>query len=181
MLARPRASSSGDGDERSSPLRNLGGWFEAVLSFFGKSGPWAVLSLLMVMGIGYEAHVILTGVGANVSEYVLTSGKNIETLVESQNEAMKQRAELSAAQSLMTRAMSDAQQQIVVNGVHINELQSLMQEAYTVMKATAARREEMTQEQTELLKKLEKGIQTLNQLVLEGQDIGRPIDGPNGS
>ena len=56
---------------------------KAVTSMFLKSGPWAVMTLVLVLGIGYEAHRLVGWAGSSVTTYVTQSTQNNEILVAS--------------------------------------------------------------------------------------------------
>lgn len=148
-------------------MRGFGSWIEAVLAFFSKSGPWAVLCLLMIFGIAYELHVVIGTVGVKVTDYVVASADNLDALMSAQEKATEQRTVLQTSTNQLALALTDANKQITINGDHINQLQTLMQDAYQMMKSSVAKREQLTLEQTEILKRLEQSMAELNRLTLE--------------
>lgn len=164
MLARARAISPSD-DDPSKPSRPSfgGGFWETILAFFMRSGPWAVLSLLLLLGIFYEAHTILGSVGAEVTNYVTSSGRNLEALLDANEEAVRARIEMQTSLSQMAAVSTNSGNQVAVNGEHIRELQKLMQDAFQLMKDAPQKREE----QTQLLRRIEGLLMELNQLTAE--------------
>ena len=70
---------------------------KAVVSMFLKSGPWAVMTLALVLGFGYEAHRLVGTAGNAVSSYVIQSSKNNEVLVELGKEGEQQRKDMMSA------------------------------------------------------------------------------------
>jgi len=168
MLAKARApgQASNGGHDRGPGGIGFGGFWETILAFFMRSGPWAVLSLLLLLGVFYEAHVILGSVGAEVSNYVVASGRNLESLMTANEEAVRARIEMQASLMQMAAKVGDNGTQVTVNGEHIRELQVLMQDAYSLMKDMPQKREE----QTQLLRRIEGLLMELNQLTAEASE-----------
>lgn len=163
MLARARATSSEEGAASRRQNFGGGGFWETVLAFFMRSGPWAVLSLLLLLGIFYEAHIVLSSVGAEVSSYVATSGRNLQALMDANEEAVRARIEMQASLSQVATLAGESVKDVAINGEHIRELQTLMQSAYNLMKDAPQKREE----QTQLLRRIEGLLMELNQLTAE--------------
>lgn len=80
-----------------SPIRS-------VTRMFLQSGPWAVMTLALVLGIGYEAHRLVGTAGSAVSAYVTQSSRNNEVLVELAKKGEQQREDMMQS----TEVLSDA-------------------------------------------------------------------------
>jgi len=110
------------------------GLWEAILTPFRKAGPWAVLVLLMVVGIGYEAHLLIQGAGQNVSEYVVTSGKNVDALMTTAADGAKAHAMLQQALANVLTSSVSTRDQVVVNTEKLEQIQKMLSESIEQLK-----------------------------------------------
>lgn len=130
----------------------------AVVSLFLNSGPWAVMALVLVLGIGYEAHYLARSTGAAVSEYVIQSGKNNQELVNAAKQGAQDNLIMISSLKQLQDSTDSVNKAVLVNESKINELLSLMAEAKQMMSSVPAQREE----QLRLLKEIETGIRNLS-------------------
>lgn len=158
---------------------------QQVLSGFAKHGPWALLVILILGYFGYQ----LNRVVPLVSEYVIQSAKNNERLVDSVEEmqtwlieAREERVDMLAAltegakyhteltQTLTTLVDEEnkIRDQVLKNGMTMEEIQKLMQAAQQMMKDVPQQR----QEQIDLLKKIEIGIEELRKTIIAQSALG---------
>ena len=141
--------------------------WESILSPFKRSGPWAVLVLLMVVGIGYEAHQLIQLAGKSVTEYVYISGKSLDGLLRASEEGTRAHAQLQQALANVLVSSVDTKDQVVVNTEKLAQIQSMLAASIELLKTSPVGQEA----QMASLKRIEVAIAELNRLIAEGQRL----------
>jgi len=104
-----------------------------ITESFAKAGPWAILSLILILAVGWEVHYF-------ISQYVHHTAEAIE--------------ETNAVQKQLVKLTIDSQEMVRQNGVAVQTnsaaLLQMMKHADEQMKPVAADRAQ----QTELLKQI---------------------------
>lgn len=135
--------------------------WQTVLAPFMKSGPWAVLVLLMVCGIGYQAHLLIQGAGNTVAEYVTTSGRSIDALLVASTEGTKAHAMLQQALANVLTSSVSTRDQVVVNTEKLEQIQKMLSESIEQLKTNPVGQEV----QMAALNRIEKALMELITLV----------------
>lgn len=162
-----------------SPLREKT-LTQDILAGFAKHGPWALLAIVILSYMGYQANRLVPV----ISDYVVQSAKNNQRLVETSDEmqaslieARQERIEMMQAvkaavanQEQLMRAMTnitaehaDTGKAVNQNGDLLKEIVKLMDEAKEMMKDVPANREE----QLKALHEIQKGIEQLRADIVE--------------
>jgi len=137
---------------------------QAVVQMFINSGPWAVMALAMVLGIGYEAHRLAGSVGVSVSDYVIQSSANNKLLVEAMKRVEVEHAALLDASKSTQNSLKQLQDStdrvadvVLVNEQKLREIQNLIDEARRIMAIVPEQRKE----ELRLLQEIEQAIKEL--------------------
>lgn len=139
---------------------------ESILRPFAKS--WSAMLLLVILcGLGYEAHVLVNSAGKNVSEYVKISGKNLDALMSSSAEAAKSHALLQEALAKILVSSDETRDEVIINSKKLAEILLLLEESIQALKSDAPGE----QEQMASLKRIELAIAELTTVVKEGQRL----------
>ena len=112
---------------------------KAVISMFLSSGPWAVMTLALVLGIGYEAHRLVGTAGSAVSGYVVQSTKNNEIVMELAKKGEQQRLGMMSSMTSLNDAIEMRQKEHDTQTLKLDMLLSKVEDA--CKKAPAERKE----------------------------------------
>lgn len=136
-----------------------------VVRSFVQAGPWALLAVLVIMGVGYEAHAFL-------SEFVLHSARTMDKLTDT-TEALQQGVNQNLISStklssavLEVEAIVKQNAELVGKTVENGDrLIELLNAANAVMRPVAAER----QEQTQLLRDIKNSLEQ-QRVLRDGKD-----------
>lgn len=140
-----------------TPPRDNGSIASQVLLSFAKSGPWALLVLLILGWLGWQTQRLLDKTGEAVTNYVVTSTAATKDLMNSVEELAASRETTLEAVKLNAALLGSNAQAIKLSIEKTEEMLELMRKAYEMMKETPQQR----REQIQLLQKIEAGIAEL--------------------
>ena len=139
---------------------------DTVFNSFAKSGPWALLCLIMLLGVGFKANQIIDAYMSYVSESKQLIVKISESTVERDKVHASQLESLDTLQTAITlRADEHLKHEKVMQ-----DILALMTEAKDLMQDVPQLREE----QLVLLKRIDDGIQRLSVLLENQPPITEP-------
>lgn len=130
---------------------------ESATAVVNKSGSWAILAFVLILGIGYEAHIIIKNAGSEVARYVATSQKNLDSLLDAQKENSQAHSMMITSIAVLTAAMAENAKLQASSVEDIRQLKILLEQAYGILKKGGPVNKED-------LRRMENGIKGLSEL-----------------
>jgi len=135
---------------------------DTIFTSFAKSGPWALLCLIMLIGVGWKANQIIDAYMSYVSESKVLIAKISDSTTERDKIHTSQLKSLEILQTAIALRANEHQKHEEV----MLEVLTLMREAKTLMQDVPQLREE----QLVLLKRIDDGIQQVT-VLLQNRDV----------
>ena len=139
---------------------------DTVFNSFAKAGPWALLCLIMLLGVGWKANDIIDAYMAYVSESRIVMS-SLTTAMADVNKVHA--SQLESLDTLQEAAVSRSSEHVQHEKL-MQDILALMQEARTLMEDVPNQR----QEQLVILQRIDAGIQQLTNLLQDTPPIGDP-------
>lgn len=127
----------------------------------------------MIVGLGYEAHLVVTGAGTEVTKFVIATSKNVDALGDAVHKLEDTQTTTMAAMNTLQNSVARNGEQVAINQDQLKKVLEQSQEvlkkindSYEMMKEVPGQRTEMLQlsiEQSALLKEIRSAIQQLAQ------------------
>lgn len=166
---------------------------ELILQSFAKAGPWALLSMLLIGGIGYMLHEFTSTAGPAVAQYVTASRKideknaeNVSLLTIAQQRTSEEHKSMLEGLTTLQSAIQLRQQEHTDQSSRIDEMLKIMSDASKLMEPLPGQRNQMLtllqemqangNEQSRLLEQLISGIAELRRAI-EVETADAPPDG----
>jgi hypothetical protein len=137
---------------------------EAVLQSFLRAGPWAVLTVILIAGLGYELHMFVSTAGPAITQYVTASrqideqnAKNVTALTTAQQQTSEEHKSMLAGITSLQQAIELRQDEHEKQTAEIAKLLALIDSAYSTMSVIPQQRAE----QLKLLQQISMGIEEL--------------------
>jgi hypothetical protein len=165
----------------SDKLIQTGSIREVVLQSFLRAGPWALLSLIMIGGLGYMLHEFIATAGPAVAQYVTASrrideqnAKAVLALTAAEERVSMEHESMLAGITSLQQAIDLRHEEHETQTAEIAKLLAMIDSAYSTMSVIPQQRAD----QLKLLAEIKAGIDELRASVDRTNGYAEATDDP---